>query len=370
MRINPLLFLIVLTNSLVCAQNTEISIVDLKPIAGDNKFPEIHYQKNLKAETKINTALQLEHLEHLPNRFKNNPFEKVMFDEKNCCGYVNFYEWEKHKTPQNILSITINGEASGAYPEEFEQHHNFDVRTGNQILLKNIFSSNGLAEITKTLNLKVKNRIQNYLSEIKDTIKNNNLTTEEKERIDDQITLYESCLQYVEDTNLAYEDYYFEKDSMQFVRGRCSNHAMRALDDLYNFKNSFSYKTLEKYLSTYGADLIKGSSENKIDSNPESKFYKGKINNKYAITVFLSRIYADSSLDMQYWYDKKQIPIAWNGNFINNHFSLVEYDKYDEEKQVWIIKASIEADLFNNKIIGTWTNNQTKEVFKLALTEY
>jgi hypothetical protein len=73
---------------------------------------------------------------------------------------------------------------------------------------------------------------------------------------------------------------------------------------------------------------------------------------------------------MQYWYDKKQIPIAWNGNFINNHFSLVEYDKYDEEKQVWIIKASIEADLINNKIIGTWTNNQTKEVFKLALTEY
>jgi hypothetical protein len=73
---------------------------------------------------------------------------------------------------------------------------------------------------------------------------------------------------------------------------------------------------------------------------------------------------------MQYWYDKIKIPIEWNGTFTNNHFSLIEYDKYDEEKEKWIIKAKIEADLINNNIIGTWIDIKTNEIFKIELTEY
>ncbi len=367
MKICAFIFTIILNFNNIYSQNTEIKIFDLKPVVDDNKFPFIEYKKNLRVEEKINIFLQLEYLEHLPNKFKNNPFEKIAFDKNNCCGSVSFYEWKKNNSPKNILSITIKGSSTGAYPEDFEQYQNFDLRTGNQIILSNIFSNNGLEEITKILNLKVNNRIQKYLSEIKFSLKNNNNTADEKETIEQQIELYEDCIQFVNDNNLNYPIYYFEKDSIQFVRGRCSSHAIRAIDDLSEYKNSFSYNEVNKYLSTYGTNLINGSSENIICQNPEAKFYKGKINNKYLITCLLSKINADNSLKMNYWYDKTLLPIIWRGNFKNNHFSLIEYDG---EKQGWIIKAKIEAKLINDKIVGTWTNIETNEIFKIDLTEY
>jgi len=367
MKIYTFLFLIILNFNNVHSQKHLLNITNLQPIVKDNKFPEIHYNKNLRVEEKINTSLQLEYLEHLPNVFKSNPFEKVMYDEKNCCSYVSFYEWKKNTTPKNILSIVINGEGSGAYPEEFECYNNFDLRTGNQILLTNIFTKKGKEEIAKTLNQKIKNSIQKFLYEIKDSIKNNNLDKDEKERIEEQITMYEDCIQNVDDNNLEYAEYYFEKDSLIFIRGRCSNHAMRAIDDLYTFKNSFSYKELEKDLSIYGKNLINGSSENKISVNPETKFYKGKINNKYAITATITNIDSDNVVEMYYWYDKVKIPIEWSGKFKNMHFSLTEYNQ-DFIKEMPL--AIIEAQLIDNKIIGTWKNNETKEVLKLELEEY
>jgi hypothetical protein len=124
------------------------------------------------------------------------------------------------------------------------------------------------------------------------------------------------------------------------------------------------------YFSKYGLSLLSGDAEVSKTTSPEGKFYKGKINDKYSITALLSKIYPDNSIDMKYWYNKSEMPIIWNGNLINNHFTLLEYDKYDEEQKKWIIKAKIEADLINNKIIGTWTNVETKEIFKLELTEY
>jgi hypothetical protein len=48
----------------------------------------------------------------------------------------------------------------------------------------------------------------------------------------------------------------FWKDKLTFVAGRCSNHAMRALDDLGSHVVEFSYKELEKYWSPYAKNLL------------------------------------------------------------------------------------------------------------------
>jgi hypothetical protein len=371
MEKNILIFLLICKTSFLFSQVSELTITDLKPIIEENKFPEIQYRKNTKVEEKINTFLQLEHLEHLPRVYKKNPFEKVTYNEKNCCGYTNFYEWKKNYSPTNILSIIINGEASGAYPEEFKVYHNFDLRTGNQIFLKNIFTVNGLNEITKVLNHKVKSRIENYLTEINDSIGIDNLNKEEKDRFEEQISMYKYCLEGIEDNGIDYYKYFFNKDSITFVRGRCSNHAMRAIDDLYNFNNSFSYNEIEKHLSKYGVDLLSGKNASTNTSLPEGKLYKGKINGKCPITAIINEINNDGSMSMLYWYDKVKIPIEWRGNFINGHFSLKEDDSHSEDSKKWIPIASIEANWINNKmIIGTWTKYKTNEVFNLELNEY
>jgi len=354
----------------IYSQNSEVIIDNLKPAINENKFPLIKYKKNTKVEDKINTLLQIENLEHLPNVFKKNPFEKVVYGQERSNGSVQFYDYKKNKTPKNILSLMINGEATGAYSEEFEMYYNFDLRTGKKLNLKDFITENGIKEITKKLNKNVKKIIELFSVSIKNSLKVKSKNLSDEDFSNEQIELYSACIENIEENTIEYYDYYFEKDSITFVRGRCSNHAMRAIDDLDKFKIKFSYNEIKKYFTKYGLSLLNGETNVLEIKSPEGKFYKGKINNKYPITLLLLEIYSDNSLNIQYWYDKNRIPIEWNGNFINNHFSLIEYDHYDEEKQKWLIQAKIEANLINDKIIGTWTNVKTNEIFKIELTEY
>ncbi|NOQ72693.1 MAG: hypothetical protein GQ574_11855 [Crocinitomix sp.] len=360
-------FYILLTiffSNVIFSQNSEIIIEDLKPAYNENVFPTISYSINSQIEAKLNTLLQLENLEHLPNCFKINPFEKVAYDQERDYGSVHFYGYEKTITPDNILGLMLRGEATGAYSETFEIYYNFDLRTGNKINLNEFLTKNGINALTNKLNQEVRNTIEAFVASVKEN------PSDDEDFVNEQLDLYTTCLEGVELNSIAYYTYYFEKDSITFVRGRCSNHAMRAIDDLGSFKIKFSYNDIAEYSSKYAKGLLNGETKIYQLESPEGKFYKGKIDNKYPITVLISQVHTDNSLHIQYWYDKYKTPIEWNGNFLNNHFSLIEYDAYDEEKQKWVKKAAIEADLIANKIIGTWTNLETNQIFELVLTEY
>lgn len=346
-----------------CSQNSALVIENLTPAVEDNVFPKINYSSNPRVEEKINTFLQLDNLYHLPNQFKNNPFEKVVYGHEHAHSSVYFYGYEKNKTPENILSLQLSGEATGAYSEGFEIYYNFDVRTGNKINLSDFLTEKGVLELTNQMNLKVKNTIEEFITSL------NASPRDDDEYTTDQLDMYGYCLEDIEENSIGYYEFYFEEERITFVRGRCSNHALRALDDLGSFRISYSYSEIEEYLSSYGKGLLNGEKNMNPLASPDGKFYKGKINNKYPITVFISEVYSDKSLRMYYWYDSYKTPIEWDGNFLNRHFSLSE-SNYDEEKEEWIKKAKVEADLVGNKIIGTWTNLETNQVFKLALMEY
>jgi hypothetical protein len=220
------------------SQSSKLIVEDLKPTIDGNKFPIIKYKNDSKVEYKINTLLQIENLEHLPNNFKKNPFEKVVMGEEGINGSTQFYGYKKNTTPENILSLMINGEATGAYSEEFEMYYNFDLRTGKKINLNDIITESGITIITKKLNKNVKQKIENFLAARKKGHKNK----EQKDLLSDQMLLYTECLDNIEQTTIEYYKYYFKKDSITFVRERCSNHAMRAIDDLGGFEINFSYK--------------------------------------------------------------------------------------------------------------------------------
>lgn len=364
MRIHIYVLLILCLSGNTFAQESKMTLEDLKPTYDENVFPNIVYKTNPRIEDKINTCLQLENLEHLPNQFRLNPFEKVAYGLERSYGSVYFHDYNQVETPSNIFSLMLHGDATGAYSEGFENYYNFDLRTGNKITLTNIFTENGIIEIKDQLNLEVKNTIDAFVAYIHEFPRGDD------DVVNDQLDLYAYCAEDIEENSIDYYEYYFEKDSITFVRGRCSNHAMRAIDDLGSFTIKIAYTNIETFLSEYGKGLLSGESIIHKNGNPEGKFYKGTINNKYSITVFVSRVHSDNSLGMHYWYDKYRTPIEWDGRLVNNHFSLIEYDYYDEENQKWIKKATIEADIIGNNIIGTWENVESHEVFKLELTEY
>jgi hypothetical protein len=354
------------------AQSDKVIITDLKPSKESKDRPdyeEYHFPKvscsDKKTEEKINIFLQIEYLEHLPGVFKKHPYEKICYDPNDNHGTVSFEGWEKYKTPKNILSLKIEGEATGAYPEHFEQYRSFDLTTGNPIIMRNLLLESKRMGLAELLNQKVKTQIDDYLKEVRDSLKSPTVIGEERERYGEQDTLYTNCLQDHEETTMDSYEYYFTKDSVTFVLGRCSNHAMRAIDDLYDFYIPMAYTDLGTYLNPYGKSILYSQNTIVTPDNPESKMFKGTIG-KIPVTMILTEKDYDSvSIYPMYWYDKHRIPIDLNGTYYTGHLSL------KERNSDYNIIANIEADwVDNHKIIGTWTDANTGKVLKLELETY
>ncbi len=353
--------------NVLAIEQSDITLSDLVPKIADNKFPLIHFSKNKKAEDKINTFLEVGNLQHLPGDFKKSPFEKIIKGDDFEPGSLSFDGYTRHKTHPNILSLSLNETGTGAYTESFETNYNFDLHTGDPILLDNLFTAEGLRLITKNVTLSVKQQVEDVLAKLNAPDSKNSPATDGGE-LDDEISMYETCLQGLGDAESEIYSYYFNNDSITFVIGRCSNHADMALDEIGNFYIGFPLSAIKQYLSPYGENLL-NNENNKISTDtPEGKLYKGFINGKYPISAMINGIEKDGSFSMYYWYDKTRIPIELNGNFEHQHFSLTEStDTNDLYNQT----AKIEADWVNSKkITGTWTNNKTSEILKLELVAY
>ncbi|KQT23854.1 hypothetical protein ASG22_07455 [Chryseobacterium sp. Leaf405] len=355
MKRKILFFLLI--SCLSFSQQKSVKITDLQPKSEDFTFPKITYTEKPLVENKINTFLQVDQLEYIPGA-EGTPSKLVSTGKTSYSNYVYFYSWEKLETPKNILSIAISGEASGAYPEGFDIWKNFDLRTGNFINAKDLFQPNSIKAVENLIQKSVKKEVNDFIVQLK----------AEKNPSEDtlaQISMYEDCFT---DFTLDGIEYYFAKDKIRFIAGRCSNHAMRALDDLGSHVVEIPYKNLDKYWNSYAKNLL--SSSEKVDStNIHNKLYKGKIDGKYPITVLINTIYEDGSFSAKYWYDKNKKLIEWNGKLKGNHISVIENDYYSEETNQWIIKAYIEAEVKGDKIVGTWQDYQTKKYLKLELEE-
>jgi hypothetical protein len=332
-------------------------IKDLLPKSEDSVFPMISYSEKPGVENKINTFLQVDQLEYVPGS-EGDPFKLVSTGKTSYSNYVYFYSWEKLETPKNILSLALDGEASGAYPEGFSIWKNFDLRTGNFINAQDLFQSNSVKTVENLIQKSIKKEVNDFLTQLKSE-KN------PSEEVVDQISIYEDCFT---DFTLDGIEYYFGKDKIRFIAGRCSNHAMRALDELDSHVVEFPYTSLEKYWSPYTKNLLSGSE--KVDKTSFSnKLYKGKIDGKYPITVLIDKVYEDGSFSAKYWYDKNKKLIEWDGKIKGNHISIIENDYYSEETNQWIFRALVEAELKGNKIVGTWQDYKTKKYLNLELEE-
>ncbi|MCW3168576.1 hypothetical protein OMO38_08550 [Chryseobacterium sp. 09-1422] len=348
--------------SAVCfAQQQNITVNDLKPKTENFNFPTVSIDSKPLVARKINTFLQVNELEFIPGSGAD-PSHLALTATNSYRNYVYFYEWKKLETPKNILSLKIDGEATGAYPEGFTDYKNFDLRTGNYINIEDLFNTISIKSVEKTVNQNVADKIQNFLNELK---ANQDDEPEKKE----QIRMYEECLQFVQDGRLSYTKFYFGKEELTIVRERCSNHALLALDDLGSYEIKLPYQDIQQYLSVYGKNLLSKSEKAVTQNSVQNKLFKGKIDGKYPITVLINSINEDDSFSASYWYDKNKKLINWRGEFVHDHFSITEDDYHSEELKQWIPRAFVEADLKGNKIIGTWQDYKTKKYLNLELEE-
>ena len=364
---------IILLCAVSYAYSQDLKVVNIDGKGCTGEFPFIISNSNPLASEKINTYLNVDLLEIVPGSFKKCPFEKVMYDSANCCAHTDFENYSININSKTILSISINGETTGAYSENANWNYNFNAITGDLIYPDELFTEAGYSKIKKQLISKRKAIVTEFLKGLNAQFISKKFEIDE-ERANDQKSIYEDCLQYIDYNDFIYGQFLIHKNFIVFTRERCSNHGMRAVDDLGEFSDTLKISEISNLLSRYGKALLFEDTKECQNIKPpisNTKILKGFINDKIPITCIFYRPYDDRSISIKYWYDKNKSVIEWRGTFRNkSKLNLIEDDYFDKKQDKWILKALINADVTADSIKGTWTNQKNGKKLTICLNRY
>lgn len=226
----------------------KIKLLTLKRETGQSRFAfPIVISPNKEVAKKINNYLQTEILENtLEEVGKERIFEKTKFiqnDEISQSGHTSI-EYEVGVNTHQVFSLQFDMEGMGAFPINYHRYYNFNIKTGEIILAKNLFTAQGLTWITKVIIIDRKKRIDNWIREL-DTIY-------EKSEDYDSIFIREK---FVECNKNSDEDNFFiKKNTILFYKEDCFPHAWQAFETNLNIEIGF--KEIEHYLSESGKKLL------------------------------------------------------------------------------------------------------------------
>jgi len=370
MKINALLLVFGLTLSITV--NAQLKVSHLKDECHtENVFPYIEPTANSKVAEKINIFLQVDLLGIVPGAYTKCAFEQVMYDTSHCCSSVSFYEYTITKNSQTIFSVSMDGETMAAYPENRTWTYNFNAVNGDLISPEDIFTESAYAKLKKQITANRLKEVEDFLAGLKTNPESKD--PDEIEFENDQRQVYESCLEFITEEDFVHGSFLIENDKIIFIRERCSNHAMRAVDDLDKFYNEFLVKDIFNDLNAYGKALFSENTTALKTMAPSiryNKLLKGTLNSKTPITCLFKTPYSDGSLSMVYWYDNHKTIIEWSGKLDGNRLELVENDHHDEKLRKWIPRALIEAAINQNIITGVWKDQKNGRSLPLKLIKY
>lgn len=233
----------------------------VKSLSFNGEMPYVE-SGNRKIAAKINTSIYFDMLEMPAPRNFHAGIRNVPETMSSSQSDIGFEVW---RNDGKILGIEINAEGCGAYCEGYSSYFNFDAASGERIEPSDIFTSSGLAALNKKLTQQRIARVSKEIVRLKQEsrkAKPGTTPNGDANYFEDSIALYEEChARFTEENTgenrqVLYSQMKFHKNTLVFISGRCSNHAMRALDNLDTFENTFSLKDISPYLSAYGKQVV------------------------------------------------------------------------------------------------------------------
>lgn len=251
---------------------------------------------------RINIYLHAFELDGLPGGFEQSPFERVWPKEGDGHGVVSLDYEINAKTP-GFLSLDIIGEYYGAYLSLGRNSYAFALADGSPLSLADLFSEPGLQRLGGRISQARVERIETFLAPLP---ANNSGAGDEAESVAIQREIYEHCLPRHRDTRLDHDRLVLGQTQLTLVAERCSAHAVRSLDDLGEFSNSFAYVDLAEDLSSYGRCLLL---EQRPDCRQLAKpqiggVYRGEIGHRDRITLVITPPSAEGWPRAVYFRDK------------------------------------------------------------------
>jgi hypothetical protein len=277
---------------------------------------------------------------------------------------------EDFATPRNdarILTISLDREGCGAYCESYTTYFQFDAQTGRALGKSDLFTNAGMVELAKRMR---KERIAQYRQgiavftrEIKaQRSKKLKVSKEEADDLQDRLDFNQACIDEIlatQETNAEMAQHFeYNKlallpNKLRIVAGRCSNHAMRALDDAGDIKLDLTYASLGPYLTVYGKNLLLGQGSAGPQDNVWGQLLRGTLGKGTAITMLLKNEKTD---DVQgtYYYDKFGSPINLSGTVKEQVIELNEFDPVQSKEEPKPV-ATLRLVRTGDQLKGVWT---------------
>lgn len=243
-----------------------------------------------------------------------------------------------------VLSLEFLADGCGAYCEEYKVPYNFDVRTGKMLLASELFTKHGFRVISIMMSNERKRQYTARINSIKQEMKmlRKKGKTKEAAELQDIIDFNVHCrgnerIEKVPTLNTtsnnahaatapetkSLHSFLILQDGIQFTTGRCSNHAMRAIDDVGDVVLFVSNTTLQPLLTTYSRSLLIEDDGTAAPPTVFLRILQGKIGGS-AVTMLLDAPESDGSFSGTYFYNKYRKTISLSGKIKNKSISLTE----------------------------------------------
>jgi hypothetical protein len=330
------------------------------------QFPFV-VTEDSKVSKQINTFLHHQILETLPS----NGEKMQTINNTN----ISEFSLTDMKVINNgrVIYFSFNTEGCGAYCETYDSQYEFDTRTGRVLTAQELIKPDAFGKIAKIMSKEHAKVIKDYIKKLekeKKQVKGKNKKAE-LENIDDTISMFESCLSDWYDKDSHYDLYKKHPGVMtvldggvNFQHGRCSNHAMRALDELWDFNYPLKGDELKPYLTEYGKYIFFGEGSGEVPIiNPYSQLYQGKIG-KIDMVLYMGDTKKHLSKDIdnsfkydgeKYYYTKYKNPIGLSVDIEalkKGEYVLTENPMNSDAKKE--DQPKLQFRIVGNKLVGKW----------------
>ncbi|MFZ6873921.1 hypothetical protein ACO0LF_17835 [Undibacterium sp. Di27W] len=213
----------------------------------------------------INERIYLGTLESLPPRNYVQEWRETDMDTASIASMDYKLEYQSER----LLSMSIAMDGCGAYCELNHLYFNFDLQTGRHLELYDVLQASAKKYLAQQIKVEQTRHYRQQLATLNAQLKKaqkNKTRKAELEDIESRISLNEDCLSQVKtDEHPLQRSVSFLQDKLIVFLGRCSNHAMRALDDVGDIAVNVSFENLRPYMNAYGRALLLNEGVAKAD---------------------------------------------------------------------------------------------------------
>jgi hypothetical protein len=309
----------------------------------DWQFPVL-IGTNKKATERINDVIFAEifgdNFDGIPTK---DPEQRLTILDKKLSRSLTNLSFQVLRNDERIFSILFDAEGCGAYCEGFSTPLAFDSNTGRLLTDIDLFTDQGRKDLSMEIAKRNQETIRNQLAKLQNIKSSSEGLSGED--IANAIEMYTECL-----GNWQSKDWQkwvgkmeFRADGIVFEHGRCSIHALQALDDLGDLRNAFSYVALKPRLTPYGRNVLLGEATAGGEPvSPVGQLLKGTLAGKMQITLYLEKpegvnLDNNSEINGYYFYDRYRKPLKIRGKFQNGKIILDEFDQSETAQAEFIL---------------------------------